>query len=536
MLSNLWSRLLDFMPNLLAAIAILILGWLLATIIASTTKKLLKKTQLDNRIAGWILGKKEGSKLPEVEKWLPATIYWFILLFVLVAVLNALKLEVVSAPLNNFLGAIFTYLPRIGGATLLLGVAWLVATVARFAVVQGLKRFNLDDQLALVSKDSATEEATPQDAGAKVSPEVSRADATAGTAEGKVAGAFLLNETLGNILYWLILLFFLPLILDALDLQAPLQPLQNLINQLLSVLPRIFGAVIIGAIGWFVARIVRGIITNLLIAAGANSLGSRLGMSQLAQNIGMVVYLLVLIPAVIAAFNALDIRAISDPAVAMLEQVLRAVPLLVGAGFILAVFYFVGQVLSNIVTQALQAMGFDNILTWLGLPPLQAIAPVESENESNEPVVKQRTPSEVVGLVAWVGVVLLGAIPATELLQFAALTDIVQGILLIAGRVLIGVLVFSIGLYLANLAHSLVHGLGGQSSQVVAQAARIAILIFVGAMALQQMGVATDIVVLAFSLILGAIAVAVALAFGLGGRDVAAEQLRQWLKTFEKKE
>jgi len=72
--------------------------------------------------------------------------------------------------------------------------------------------------------------------------------------------------------------------------------------------------------------------------------------------------------------------------------------------------------------------------------------------------------------------------------------------------------------------------LGSPSSGVLAQAARVAILVFVGAMALQQMGVATDIVVLAFGLVLGAIAVAVALAFGLGGRDVAAEQIRQWLK------
>jgi hypothetical protein len=145
-------------------------------------------------------------------------------------------------------------------------------------------------------------------------------------------------------------------------------------------------------------------------------------------------------------------------------------------------------------------------------------------------LVKRRTPSEIAGLVVWVGVVLFGAVPAVELLQFAALTDIVEGLLVISGRVLIGALVFGIGLYLANLAHSMVKSLGNPSSGVLAQAARVAILVFVGAMALQQMGVATDIVVLAFGLVLGAIAVAVALAFGLGGRDVAAEQIRQWLK------
>jgi hypothetical protein len=329
---------------------------------------------------------------------------------------------------------------------------------------------------------------------------------------------------LGNALYWLILLFFLPIILDTLNLQGPLQPVQNLLDQLLSMVPRILGALIIGAVGWFLARIVRGIVSNLLVAAGANRLGARFGVPQLAQIVGTVVYVLVLIPAVIAALNALEIRAISDPAVAMLEQVLRAIPLIAGSALILAVFYLLGQFLASLVTQLLQAVGFDRLVAGLGLPLAAAPEP------EGDPAAKRRTPSEIAGLVVWVGVVLFGAVPAVELLQFAALTDIVQGLLLISGRVLIGALVFGIGLYLANLAHSMIKSLGSPSSGVLAQAARVAILVFVGAMALQQMGVATDIVVLAFGLVLGAIAVAVALAFGLGGRDVAAEQIRQWLK------
>jgi hypothetical protein len=52
-------------------------------------------------------------------------------------------------------------------------------------------------------------------------------------------------------------------------------------------------------------------------------------------------------------------------------------------------------------------------------------------------------------------------------------------------------------------------------------------------MALRRMGVATDIVNLVFGLLLGAIAVAIALAFGLGGREIAAEQVREWLASFK---
>ena len=505
------------MPNLLAAIGILILGWIVARAVAFGVRGLLKRTQLDNRLAAWIMGQRPGEKLPQTERWVAAAVYWIILAFVLVAVLNALQLQAVSEPLNRFLGEIFVYLPRLGGTLVLLGVGWAVATVARLAVIQGLRRFNLDERLA---------QPLQPEAGAEGAPEGTAAKPEGGANE---VAPFLLNEALGDALYWLVLLFFLPLILDTLNLRGPLQPVQNLLDQILSMVPRILGAVVIGVVGWFLARIVRGLISNLLAATGANRLGARFGIPQLAQTVGTVAYVLVLIPAVIAALKALEIRAISDPAVAMLEQVLRAIPRIAGSALILAVFYWLGQFLAGLVTQLLQAIGFDRLAAGLGLPSAPAPEAPAAEGDPST-LVKRRTPSEIAGLVVWVGVVLLGAVPAVELLQFAALTDIVEGLLVISGRVLIGALVFGIGLYLANLAHSMVKSLGNPSSGVLAQAARVAILVLVGAMALQQMGVATDIVVLAFGLVLGAIAVAVALAFGLGGRDVAAEQIRQWLK------
>jgi hypothetical protein len=509
---NLWARVIDFVPNLLAALAILVLGWIVARVVAFGVRGLLKRTQLDNRLATWIMGQRPGERPPQTERWVAAAVYWIILAFVLVAVLNALQLQAVSDPLNKFLGEIFAYLPRLGGALVLLGVGWAVATVARLAVIQGLRRFNLDERLAQPLQPEAAAEGTAAkpEGGAEVAP-------------------FLLNEALGDALYWLIFLFFLPLILDTLNLRGPLQPVQNLLDQILSMVLRILGALIIGVGGWFLARIVREIVSNLLVAAEANRLGARFGIPQLAQTVGTVAYVLVLIPAVIAALKALEIRAISDPAVAMLEQVLRAIPRIAGSALILAVFYWLGQFLAGLVTQLLQAIGFDRLAAGLGLPSAPAPEAPAAEGDPST-LVKRRTPSEIAGLVVWVGVVLLGAVPAVELLQFAALTDIVEGLLVISGRVLIGALVFGIGLYLSNLAHSMIKSLGNPSSGVLAQAARVAILVLVGAMALQQMGVATDIVVLAFGLVLGAIAVAVALAFGLGGRDVAAEQIRQWLK------
>lgn len=131
-----------------------------------------------------------------------------------------------------------------------------------------------------------------------------------------------------------------------------------------------------------------------------------------------------------------------------------------------------------------------------------------------------------------VAIVLFGAVTATEILQLEQLTLIVRAVMEIAAQVLVGVVIFAIGLYVANLAFRLIKSSG--ISGMVAQAARVVILVFVGALALAQMGVAPNIVNLAFGLLLGAVAVAIAISFGLGGRDVAGEQLKEWLGELKK--
>ncbi|MFH7245269.1 MAG: mechanosensitive ion channel [Spirulina sp.] len=507
----------QFLPSLVWAVVLLVLGWILATVIALAVKNVLKRTRIDDRLANWATGTPNDQKLP-VEQWAATLVYWLIFLFAIIASLNALNLTAVSTPLNNFLDQIFAYLPRIGGAALLLGIGWIVATLVRTLVVNGLGRFNLDDRLA-------------QQAGL----------------EGGQSPV-VLNETIGNVLFWFILLLFIPLVLSALQLPGLLAPVEELINAFLQAIPRLITAGLILALGWIIARIVRGVATNLLIAIGADQIGPRLGLKSTASEglslsglVGTLIYVLVLIPTVVAALNELAIDAISAPAIAMLEQVMTAIPQVIMAGVVLTAAYFVGQFVANLVTELLRNAGFDNILNVLGLPELQQDPQptppgLEVEGAPLAPVTSPgRTPSELVGIVTLVAIVLFGAVTATEILNFAALTDIVRAVLRVGVRVLSGLVVFAVGLYLANLAFRLVSAMGTGQARTLAHASRITILIFVGAMALQQMGVAPDIVNLAFGLLLGAVAVSIALAFGLGGREVAADQMREWLNDFRQR-
>ena len=132
-----------------------------------------------------------------------------------------------------------------------------------------------------------------------------------------------------------------------------------------------------------------------------------------------------------------------------------------------------------------------------------------------------RTPSEIVGSLVLVAVLLFATVEALRLLGFAVLADLLAEFIQLGGQILLGLLVFAVGLYLANLAADLIRSSDAAHAGLLALVARVAILVLAGAMALRQMGIANEIVNLAFGLLLGAIAVAAAIAFGFGGREIA---------------
>ncbi|PSB30405.1 hypothetical protein C7B82_08865 [Stenomitos frigidus ULC18] len=510
--------------NLVGAILILVIGLIVALIVSKVVAGLLNRTDIDNRIARSVLRQPPGSEPFQIEKLIASIVFWIIAVVAVVAFLDALKLTTVSQPLNNFLIQIFAYLPKLGAAGILVAIAWLLATLAKTVVIRIAQGFALDERF---SQTAQSGEVTP------VAPSET---------------PFSLSETLGSALYWLIFLFFLPLVLGVLDLQGPLQPVQNLLNDILAALPKILKAVLIGVVGWAIARIVRGIVTNLLTAAGADRLGARFGLSRstggqsLSWLVGTIVYVLILIPTATAALDALQIPSISGPATATLNQILSALPLIFTAALILIAAYVLGKFVADLVTNILTSIGFNNIFYWLGIqatpftsitPPPTAGQPTTLQESGLSTVPPTRTPSEIVGVVALVGIVLFAAVAAIDVLNFPGLKAVVLGLLTIFGRVLAGLVVFAIGLYLANLAYSLISSSNTSQSKILAQTARIAIIALVSAIALDQIGVGPDIVKLAFGLLLGAVAVAIAIAFGLGGRDAAGEQVREWLTSFK---
>jgi len=476
-----------YLPNLIGALAILVIGWLVAFAVAALLRTVLRRTTLDNRLTRLLFGAEAEKKVP-VENAISKGVFYLLMVFVLVAFFQALQLTAITEPLNNLLDTIFGYLPCLFGAGILLLIAWMLATVLRRVMLGTLQTFKLDERIS-------------------------------GQAEPK-AKSIPLSKTLSDVVYWVVFLLFLPGILDALRLQGQLEPIKTLLNRVFEFVPNILGAGLIILIGWFIARLVRQVVTNLLVAAGVDRLSDRMGLAdtlgemRLSGLIGLVLYILILIPVIIAGLNALKLDAVTQPASAMLGKIMGALPLLFGAALVVVISYVVARIVATLVTNVLAGMGFNNVLINLGI--------------TKKPAQGAKTPAAIVGMLALVTIMILASIEAARMLTFDTLADLLAKLLVFGGHILMGLIILGVGMFLANIVAKSVQESGRANAPMLSTVARVVILVLAGAMALRQMDIANEIVNLAFGLLLGAVAVAVAIAFGLGGRESAARLIEEW--------
>ena len=498
-----WSHVAVFCDQYLAPyvrflipLAILVIGWVVALLLSGGIRRLLQRTHLDNRLAKLIMGSGAGAEVA-VEKWAGKIAFYVLMLFVLVAFFHTIGLNVITEPFNKILVEIFTFAPQVLSAVVLLVLAWVVASLLRRLTSRLLTSIKADERLG-------------------------------GSAGVESPERLSLPQSVGNVVYWLVFLIFLPAILDALRMQGLLQPIRDMLAKMLGFLPHIFAGALILLVGWFAARIVQRVVTNLLASTSIDQIGERtglraaLGIKALSSLAGMVVYGLILLLVAIAALDALQFDAISGPTQQMLTRIFNALPAIFTAGLVLLVAYVVGRFVGRLVSELLSQMGFNTLLARLGI--------------GREPAPGQTTSSDVVGYLALLAILLFAGIEAAALLGFGGLAGLLTQLTVFAADVVLGLAIFGFGLYLANLCARIVGQKSPAYSGLVSGAVRLAILILTTSMALQQMGIADEIINMAFGLLLGAIAVAVALAFGLGSRDIAARQVEHWLEALGKKE
>ncbi|MBH0066385.1 mechanosensitive ion channel [Psychrobacter sp. SZ93C1] len=457
--------------SIIGAILIFIIGWLVALGIAALVRNVLSKINLNQRMSS------STGKAYDLEGIISKIVFWFIFIIAISGALNQLNLNSISTPFANMINQVLAFIPNLIGAIAVGVIGWVVATVVRTAINAALSKTSMDERLSAQ------------------------------------AGVKPMSSTIADMVYWFILLIVLTMVLGQLQLDGLFAPLTNMVDKIFSFIPNILIAAVVFVVGYIIAKVVRGIVTNLVSTFNVQELASKAGLSEknsLPNIAGSLAFLVVIIPTIIAALNALKIEVIARPATNMLNKIMEALPNIFMAAAILVVTFYVIRMVANIIKGLIENTQINQLPAKVGL----------------QDTMGDKKVSDLVGYAIVFFAMLFAAIAAADLLGFEPISAIITMFIAFGANIILGAIILFIGFWLANIIAGVVER-SEQGSQFLANIVRVLIMGLVLAMGLKAMGIADSIVNLAFGLTLGAVAVAFALSFGLGGQEAAARFLRK---------
>lgn len=312
-------------------------------------------------------------------------------------------------------------------------------------------------------------------------------------------------------------IFVLMAVLQHFGLTDVLEPLKQMLNKFMSAVPNIIGAGVIAYAGWIVATIVSKLV-GITLGKVDQQIAQRTGNNEfkISKFGSAFIFGGILLPIIVAALGVLAIPAISNPATAMIQDLMAAVPNIVGAGIILLVTFFVTKFVIFMLSGLLDGMSFDTFPAKIGADGLF--------NSSF-------TATRAVGGAIMFFSMLTAATAAVNTLGINIISQIFARVIEFGGGILVGGIILVVGNFLGSVAYK---KLSARGNNGIANIARVAILGLVLAMGLKSMGLADNIVNMAFGFTIGSVAVAFAIAFGMGGRDAAKTMADHWASKIKK--
>ncbi len=324
---------------------------------------------------------------------------------------------------------------------------------------------------------------------------------------------------ISSLVYFIVMLFVLLLVLSTLGMESVLDPVKNMLDEFLGFLPNLIAAGLIGFVGYVLAKVVSNLIGlgSTFVEGIANKLKVE-DTGKFVSIIQKIVFAVIFIPFIIQSLNALHINAISEPANGILNSVMGMIPKILASGAIIAIFVIGGKYLTNFLGDLLKSVGTDELANKL------QIGAMIGENQSL---------SKILSGLAYFFLAFTGITIGVGKLDLPQLNEILKTILDLSGQIFFGLVILVMGNFIANIVGNMLSK--SDDNKFIASIAKGAIIALFLAISLRTMGIANSIVEIAFTAIIGAISVTIALAYGLGGREAAGEHMKEILNKFRKK-
>jgi len=211
---------------------------------------------------------------------------------------------------------------------------------------------------------------------------------------------------------------------------------------------------------------------------------------------------------------------------AFVIKIMAFLPMLIGAIIIFAIGIIVAKLVKMIIIKLLKIIHFDSATEKTGIKGLL--------QKGNITI----TPSEIISSLIYWFITILVIIAALDALGLPVVSDILNNIFLYIPNVVAAIVILILGLLFASLLASIVQtassNVGLKTSEALGKASYYAVIFFSISIALTQLGIGKEVITATFIIAFGAVALALAISFGLGGKDIAGEYLKKWLE--EKKD
>ncbi len=330
-----------------------------------------------------------------------------------------------------------------------------------------------------------------------------------------------IGALIAKIVYLLVFLLFVPGIFSALGLSVISDPIRNIVNTIFGYVPNVIGAIIVLLVGFMIAKLVRQILIPVFEKININKIQEKAGIevsnsAKLSVTLAYIVYVLILIPMIILALDVLNITVITGPAKLMLENIFRFIPSILVGLIIIIIGCVIGKFIGQIVTRLIATTGLD----------AKVVKLLDKDDQ-------KFSLSKIVGIIVNVVVVIFFVVEGLNVLNLEVLTNIGAVVIGYMPAVLSAIIILIAAFFASSVAEKALKKAGYNTYAAVA---KVAIFTIAGFMILSQLGIAAEIVNTAFKLILAAVAIAVALAFGLGGKEFASNKLQKLDESMAKEE
>lgn len=227
----------------------------------------------------------------------------------------------------NALDSIIGFIPNLISAIILLIVAWVIAVIVKTIIVKGLRAIGFEKWL---EKKGLTE---------------------AGSDKSESEG---LIQTFGKLAYAIIFLLFLPSVFDALNMTSVSTPIKNMMDSILSFLPRIIVAVIILIVGLFIAKVLGTLVKNLLTNLNVSRYNHYVNFGENKESIdipsatGWILTTIIGLFFVVEALHTVNLQVLNTIG----EAIIGYLPLVISAAIILALGFVGGNLLSKLIKKS----------------------------------------------------------------------------------------------------------------------------------------------------------------------------------------